>query len=210
MNLHGLYVYISDPAFRTLNRRSVPVIDGTPIVWLAKLLGLPVEQKHRVAWIDLIDPLLEAATTRGWRVFYLGSKSEVISAGLAEIRRIYPALAIEGHHGYLSPESAYRVQKRVQAFAPDILIVGMGMSVQEKWILDNERALHVPVIATAGACIEYVANAVRTPPRWLGAWGLEWLYRLATDPMRFWHRYLVEPWVVLIFLAARGLGKHQS
>lgn len=209
MNLHGLYVYRGDAAFRTLNRRSFPRIDGISIVWLAKLLGWPVGREHRVTWLDLIDPLLEAASARGWRVFYLGGKPDVVTAGLKEIRRRYAALAMEGHHGYVPPESAEQIRKTIQAFAPDILIVGMGMPVQEKWILDNEPALVVPVIATSGACIEYVARAVRTPPRWFGPLGLEWLYRLATDPIRFWRRYLVEPWVVLLYLAARGLRKHR-
>jgi len=209
LNLHGLYVYGGDAAFRTLNRRSFPRIDGISIVWLAKLLGWPVGREHRVTWLDLIDPLLEAASTRRWRVFYLGSKPDVVTAGLEEMRRRYPALAIEGHHGYVRPESTEQVRKSIQAFTPDILIVGMGMSVQEKWILDNEHALQVPVIATSGACIEYVARTVGTPPRWLGRCGLEWLYRLATDPIRFWRRYLVEPWVVLLFLAARGLRKQR-
>jgi N-acetylglucosaminyldiphosphoundecaprenol N-acetyl-beta-D-mannosaminyltransferase len=203
MNFHGLYVYKKDSSFRALNRRSLARIDGMSIVWLARLLGLPVHRTHRVAWLDLIRPLLGVAADRGWRMYYLGGSPDVVSDGIAEIRRTYSKIAIDGHHGYLAHDGGREVRDRIRAFAPDMLIVGMGMSVQEKWILENENALEVPVIATAGACIEYVAGAVKTPPRWLGPCGLEWLYRLTTDPKRFWRRYLIEPWTVLLFLGAR-------
>jgi len=206
MNFHGLYVYGRDATFRMVNRRSFPRIDGISIVWLGRLFGRPLRREHRVTWLDLIEPLLKAASACGWRLFYLGGEQDVVAAGLARIRGRYPALNIEGHHGYVRPESAEQVRERIQAFDPDILIVGMGMSVQERWILENEKALQVPVIATAGACIEYIAGAVKAPPRWLGPFGLEWLYRLTTDPKRFWRRYLIEPWAVLLFLGARLLN----
>jgi N-acetylglucosaminyldiphosphoundecaprenol N-acetyl-beta-D-mannosaminyltransferase len=191
VNLHGLYIYKRDASFRDMNRRSFPRIDGMSIVWLARLLGQPVERRHRVAWLDLIEPLLSAAADRRWRLYYLGSKAEVIRDGIAEIRRRYPSLAIDGHHGYVQHDLIEGVRKRIRAFAPDMLIVGMGMPIQEQWVLDNADKLDVPVIATSGACIEYIARAAKTPPRWLGQYGVEWVYRLATNPRRFWLRYLV-------------------
>jgi N-acetylglucosaminyldiphosphoundecaprenol N-acetyl-beta-D-mannosaminyltransferase len=210
MNFHGLYVYSKDASFRELNRRSLVHIDGVPVVWLARLLGHPVRRRHRVAWLDLIGPLLETAEKCDWRVYYLGGAPNIVRDGIAEIRRKYPTITIDGHHGYFARTCYPEVRDRIRTFAPDILIVGMGMSVQERWILENAEQLEVPVIATAGACIEYIARAAKIPPRWLGLYGLEWLYRLASNPKRFWRRYLLEPWAVLAFLAGRVLSARRS
>jgi N-acetylglucosaminyldiphosphoundecaprenol N-acetyl-beta-D-mannosaminyltransferase len=79
-------------------------------------------------------------------------------------------------------------------------MVGMGMPRQEYWVLDNLRNIQANVILTAGACLDYVAKAAPTPPRWIGHLGLEWLYRLLSDPVRLWRRYLLEPWFILKLL----------
>src|SRR5690606_21110319 len=77
-----------------------------------------------------------------------------------------------------------------------ILIVGMGMPRQEIWVYENRSSLSATVILTAGACMDYIAGAVPVPPRWLGPIGLEWAYRLATNPRRLATRYLLEPWAL--------------
>lgn len=93
-----------------------------------------------------------------------------------------------------------RVLARINAWHPDILLVGMGMGRQERWVLENRDRLDVPVVAVCGACIEYFAGSVKTAPRWLGPLGLEWAFRLLSDPRRFAWRYLVEPWLAIAFL----------
>jgi N-acetylglucosaminyldiphosphoundecaprenol N-acetyl-beta-D-mannosaminyltransferase len=98
----------------------------------------------------------------------------------------------------------------INAYRPHVLVVGMGMGRQERWIMDNLDRLEVNGIGTSGACIEYFAGAVPTPPRWLGPIGLEWLYRLCTNPRRFAWRYLVEPWLVLGFILGHMIHKPKT
>ena len=201
-NLHGLYVHARDPAFRALHDApdTCVHIDGTPILWLARAAGLRLGREHRTAWIDWFLPLMELVRAKGWRVFYLGGRPEVLAAGFAELRRRLPGLALDGHDGYFDQAHGSAgneaVIARINRFRPQILIVGMGMGRQERWISENLEALEVNCVGTCGACPEYFAGAVPTPPRWLGPLGLEWTYRLASDPARFWRRYLVEPWAV--------------
>ena len=71
------------------------------------------------------------------------------------------------------------------------------MPLQEHWILDNLNQIEANVILTAGACFDYIAGVVPSPPRWMGQIGLEWLSRLASEPRRLWKRYLLEPWYIL-------------
>ena len=85
----------------------------------------------------------------------------------------------------------------IAAFDPDVLMVGMGMPQQETWVLDNRAALKRAAIFTVGAAFDYEAGVQRTPPRWTGRLGVEWLARLASEPRRLAWRYLVEPWSLL-------------
>ena len=91
----------------------------------------------------------------------------------------------------------------IAQFHTDILMVGMGMPRQEHWIVDHLDRIPAHAILTAGACMDYVAGVVATPPRWMGRAGLEWLYRLGSEPGRLWRRYLLEPWHVLGFALRR-------
>lgn len=213
VNMHALHICRTDAAFRELTERSFVIIDGMPVVWLAQALGYPVGTVHRVTWVDLIWPLLGEAAERGWRVFYLGGRPEVLERGLARFRAEIGRLNIAGHHGFFDGPTedpgrlpAAEVVAEINRFDPDLLIVGMGMPRQEHWVLEHRPLLSARVIMTAGACIDYVAGAVATPPRWMGRWGLEWAYRLGGDPRRLWRRYLLEPWDVVAAAIANGAG----
>ncbi len=209
-NVHALYYNFKHEAFRRLHETSHVLIDGTPIVWLARLAGAPIRLPHRVAWIDMFWPLMNRAESEGWRVFYLGGAPEILSSGIERVESACPRLSIAAQHGYFDIDPGSRenadVVDMIERFAPDILIVGMGMPRQETWILQNLERLNAKAVLTSGACIEVIAGALPTPPRWMGRVGLEWVYRLLSTPRRCAHRYLVEPWVVLWLLLVHNLG----
>jgi N-acetylglucosaminyldiphosphoundecaprenol N-acetyl-beta-D-mannosaminyltransferase len=94
---------------------------------------------------------------------------------------------------------------RINRFGTDLLVVGMGTPIQEKWVHQHRVLFETPAILTAGACMEYVAGVVRTPPRWMGRYGLEWSFRLVENPRRFAYRYLVEPWILGLHLVRHSL-----
>jgi N-acetylglucosaminyldiphosphoundecaprenol N-acetyl-beta-D-mannosaminyltransferase len=213
-NLHSVRVVGSDERMRAFYEQADWIhVDGMGIVAMAKLLGRPLRRADRLTYVDMVAPLLQAAQRRGWRVAFLGWKPEVVERARAVLTERYPALPQFYHHGYFdpSPGSAEddRVVDALNAFAPDVLLVGMGMPRQEHWILDHRPLLPARAILPAGACLDYVAGAVPTPPRLLGRIGLEWLYRLVCEPHRLWRRYLVEPWFVARLLA-RELAGHAT
>jgi N-acetylglucosaminyldiphosphoundecaprenol N-acetyl-beta-D-mannosaminyltransferase len=211
-NLHSVRVVSSDERMQAFYAQADWIhVDGMGVVAMAKLLGLPLHPADRVTYVDLLPPLLQAAERRGWRVAFLGWKPEVVERARAVLTEQYPTLEQFYHHGYFdsSPGSAEdgSVVEALNAFAPDVLFVGMGMPRQEHWILDHRPMLNVRAILPAGACLDYVAGAVPTPPRVLGRTGLEWLYRLGCEPRRLWRRYLVEPWFVASLLARELAGQ---
>lgn len=212
-NLHSLYLYYRSPELRACYQRSHNMIDGMPVVWLARLLGHAVTRRDRLTYVDFIWPLLTLAERRGWRVCHIGQAPEVQQRALDTVRARLPALELLGIPGYFDhrPDSdgTREVLAQVQDFAPQLLLVGLGSPLQEQWIHRNRAQLHAPAVLSCGACMEYVAGQVGTPPRWMGRAGLEWSYRLWENPGRFAGRYLVEPWGLLYsMLRYRLSGRH--
>lgn len=205
-NLHSIYLHQRDEKLRAFYQMASLVhVDGMSIIAAGRLLGLPLRRVHRVTYVDWTAPLLETAAHRGWRVMCLGERSDVARRGAAELRRRHPGLVFEAVPGFFDPTPAgdenRAVLRRIHAFAPHVLMVGMGMPRQEHWIFDNLSALPPCVVLTSGAAVAYAAGRVPTPPRWAGAIGLEWAFRLFAEPRRLWRRYLLEPWSVLVILA---------
>jgi N-acetylglucosaminyldiphosphoundecaprenol N-acetyl-beta-D-mannosaminyltransferase len=220
-NLHSLYLLHRHPKLREFYT-SVrwTHIDGMPLVALGRLYGYPLERQHRVTLVDWTYPLMELAANKGWRVFHLGSSEGAAEKGAAQLRKLYPALQIEVSGGYFdarygSSENEAMLE-RINAYAPALLMVGMGMPRQELWTHENFPRLKADVIlSSVGAAFDYVAGAVPTPPRWSGRLGLEWAFRLAHDPARLFSRYFVEPWYILLLLLLdyprhRNDGKFRS
>ncbi len=197
-NLHSLYLFNKDKKFKKFFSQVKHIhIDGMPIVYLGRLLGYPLVRDNRITYLDWCDDIFKLAIKKNLRIFYLGSTPESGSTGLKVLKNKYPLLEIEWHHGFFDANKTTRennkIIKLINSSSTSILMVGMGMPRQECWIMDNFNDLQVNIILPCGACLDYLAGTIKTPPRWMGRIGLEWLYRLFVEPQRLWKRYLVEP-----------------
>jgi N-acetylglucosaminyldiphosphoundecaprenol N-acetyl-beta-D-mannosaminyltransferase len=205
-NLHSLYLYESDPTFSAPYRRASWVyIDGLPVVWLGRMVGLPLTAANRITLLDSFDLILGEAAQRGWRIFYLGSTAEVHVKGLAVLQQRHPELIISGRDGFFckdGPESE-KVIAEINRFKADILFVGMGMPTQERWLAKNREKLDASAILTSGGTLDYIAGDKYRPPAWAGKLGLYGIFRMFSDPRRLWRRYLFEPILLLKFLSVR-------
>jgi N-acetylglucosaminyldiphosphoundecaprenol N-acetyl-beta-D-mannosaminyltransferase len=206
-NLHSVYLFNRHAKLREFYSTVHSAhIDGMPLVALGRLYGYALRRNQRVTLVDWIYPLMELAASSGWKVFHVGSSKLSSERGAARLRKLYPSLQLEVNQGYFderydSAENEALVQ-RINAYAPDLLMVGMGMPRQEFWVHDNFARLKAHVIlSSSGAAFDYVAGIVPTPPRWSGRLGLEWAFRFADDPLRLFTRYLMEPWYILLLLA---------
>jgi N-acetylglucosaminyldiphosphoundecaprenol N-acetyl-beta-D-mannosaminyltransferase len=104
----------------------------------------------------------------------------------------FPRLRIGGHHhGYFKQENGVDVITQINKANPQILFVGMGMPLQEKWIMDNAEFLPACVMFDVGACFDFVAGEKPRCPNWMADHGLEWLFRFLMEPRRLWKRYLI-------------------
>lgn len=198
-NTHSLYLVARDPEMRDFyGRADLIELDSVPMILWGKLTGKPVSRRHRCTYLDWRADFWRLAARHGWRVFYLGGAPGVPELAAERLRERYPGVTISGRHGYFdagegSADNAAIVDE-INAFRPDIVLVGMGMPRQERWIAQNYDRLERGVVFSIGAAFDYEAGVQMAAPRWLSRLGFEWAFRLATSPRRLAHRYLVEPW----------------
>jgi N-acetylglucosaminyldiphosphoundecaprenol N-acetyl-beta-D-mannosaminyltransferase len=178
--------------------------DGQGVVWAARLLGTPLPE--RVAGIDLMDALMARAAERGWRVFVLGAKDEVLERAAAVLRERHRGLVLAGmRNGYFNPDEVEDVVEQIRAAAPDILFVAMGTPHKELFLAEHGPTLDVPLVMGVGGAIDVVAGITRRAPLAWQRLGLEWLYRLLQEPRRMFRRYAVTN-ARFAALLARALG----
>lgn len=192
-NLHSLFLYRRCSVVADFYRQcDACYVDGVGVLWLLRAAGLDTRQACRFSLMDCLPQFFDVAQRRRLRVFYLGGSELAVDRAEGWIEDAWPDLRIELHHGYLSDDEA--VETIINAFRPDVLLVGMGMPVQERWILDHRASLEVGAILQAGGTLDYYTGLQARPPERLSRLGLAWLYRLLNDPRRLWRRYLVTPW----------------
>ncbi|CAN5862315.1 hypothetical protein BH11VER1_BH11VER1_19860 [soil metagenome] len=188
--LHGL-----------LHRADMVVCDGTPLVWLSRLLGKALPE--RVAGSDLVPRLLARAEENGWSVFFLGGRENVLHQAVRNVQCMHPNLRIAGAYSPpftpLDMMDNANICARIRKSRADILLVSFGCPKQEKWIARNCEAAGVPVSIGIGATIDFLAGAVKRAPTWMRRSGLEWTFRLAQEPRRLLKRYATD-------LVVFGLG----
>lgn len=210
-NLHSLYSFFVSEDLRKYYSETTILVDGMPVIWLMKLCGKDVHREHRVTYVDFIIPLMKLARENNWNVYHIGQTADIQQRALEKIRLEVPGVSISGHHGYFdqTPESADSLEMihSVNSGKTHILLVGLGAPNQEAWVHAHREQIEAAAVFTCGACMEYVAGAVRTPPRWLGRLGLEWSFRLLENPRRFAFRYLVEPLLLALILLRNGVGQ---
>jgi len=180
--------------------------DGQSVVWAARLLGARLPE--RVAGIDLMTRLLEAADAKGYGVYVLGAQHEVLDTALERLRERYPRLRVAGSRdGYYADDEAGAVCEEIRASGADILFVAMSSPRKEYFLGERGEALGVPFTMGVGGSIDVIAGLTRRAPRLLQRAGLEWAYRLAQEPRRLARRYVVTnarfAWIVLRALLTR-------
>ncbi len=179
-----------DPDYAAILRAADAVYaDGQAIVWAAKFLGGSLPERVNAA--DFIIGFCRAAAAAGLRLYLLGSAPGVAAGAAGVFRRAVPGLDIAAaESGYLGEDDGV-VAARIRDAAPDLLILGRGVPLQEKWAWSLRSRLGCGAIWCVGAMFEYHSGLRARAPVWVRRFGLEWLFRLVLEPRRLWRRYLL-------------------
>jgi N-acetylglucosaminyldiphosphoundecaprenol N-acetyl-beta-D-mannosaminyltransferase len=185
---------------RIINTCALVNVDGMPVVWAARLLGKPL--KERVAGVDLFEALMRRASERGWRVFLLGARAEVVASVADTYRRRYPELVIAGwRDGYWQGEAEEAlVAEQVRASGADLLFVAIGSPKKEQFLGRWQETMRIPFAMGVGGTFDVAIGRVKRAPRWMQRAGLEWFYRFLQEPRRMFRRYFIEDMVFIWLL----------
>jgi len=194
VNAHGLNLCHGDEELRRFFAAAdVVFCDGAGVRLAARILGgrLP----ERITYADWLPRLAALAEERGFSLFFLGARPGVAGKAARRLRKAHPHLKIVGvRHGFFDHRAGStengEVVAEINAARPDILLLGLGMPLQERWLMENHRGLDFGVALTGGAVFDYASGRLRRGPRLLTDNGFEWLARLLVEPGRLWRRYL--------------------
>ena len=209
-NLNFLVTATADQAFReSVVDSDLSLVDGMPLVWLARVLGLPI--RERVAGSDLFEalrrddtPSSDHGTARGpLRVFFFGGPRGAAEHACARLNTEGGGLRCAGWHypgfGRVEDMSGQEIIDKINASGADFLLVSLGARKGQAWIVRNLPRLRVPVVSHLGAVVNFLAGSVRRAPTWMRRTGLEWLWRIKEEPA-LWARYAWDG-LVLVRLA---------
>ncbi len=190
-----------------MNHADVVNPDGMPLVWALRLLG--IRDAVRVYGPDFTLVLLSEAERIGVPVGFYGSTAIVLANLVAVVRRRWPNLNVSYAYAppFRPPTAAEdgSVIQEIKSSGTRLLFVGLGCPKQELWMASHKGKLNV-VMLGVGAAFDFLAGAKRQAPRWMMGLGLEWLFRLATEPRRLWKRYLKENPRFIVLFALQLLG----
>jgi N-acetylglucosaminyldiphosphoundecaprenol N-acetyl-beta-D-mannosaminyltransferase len=168
------------------------VPDGQPLAWALRKLGHEID--GRVYGPELMERACARAATSGQRFYLYGGRDERALAQLAaNLLDRHPQLQLAGGysppHRPLSDAELDEIAARINAAAPDVVWIGIGVPKQEKWMAAMRERLDAPVLIGVGAAFDFHAGLVPQAPAWMQRRGLEWLFRLMQEPRRLWKRY---------------------
>ncbi|MFN6474686.1 WecB/TagA/CpsF family glycosyltransferase [Nostoc sp. DedQUE07] len=176
-----------------LNKADLVFCDGFGVMVGARFNGYSMQSAHRMTAPDYIEDLAFKCEQENLSLFLLAGKPGVVDKAITKLGLIAPNLRVQGHHGYFDKSGKENdlVIEKINKFQPDILYIGFGMPLQERWILDNFNKIETIVFLPLGACLDFYTDSIYRGPRWLTDNGLEWLTRLITEPTRLADRYIV-------------------
>jgi N-acetylglucosaminyldiphosphoundecaprenol N-acetyl-beta-D-mannosaminyltransferase len=192
VNVDKIVQASKDPELRRIiNKSDLSSVDGMPIVWASRLLGKPL--KERVTGVDLFDVLMKRAAEKGWRIYLLGAKEDVVAKVKSYYESICPDIAIVGYrNGYWTATEEAQVVDDITASKADLLFVALGSPEKERFLSRYQEEMKVPFAMGVGGTFDVMSGKVKRAPVWMQKSGFEWFYRFLQEPRRMFKRYFIE------------------
>lgn len=178
---------------RLLNEPGLNFPDGAPVVWFMRARAGLSRRPRRVRGPSLFHEVLDRGRTTAVRHFFLGTTESTLASLQGEINARFPGTIVAGHHappyGPLSESFLDECARQVQASNANLVWVALGTPKQDFVASYLAEKLRMPAIGI-GAAFDFTAGTAKEAPLFIQRSGLEWAFRLATEPRRLWRRYL--------------------
>jgi N-acetylglucosaminyldiphosphoundecaprenol N-acetyl-beta-D-mannosaminyltransferase len=176
------------------------VCDGMPLVWLSRYFK--PELPERVAGSDMVFRLFAEADGRKWKVFFLGSDAKTLSQTKTILAERYPGMDVVGTFsppfGTVDSWANEEILGQIAASKPDLLLVAVGCPKQEYWISKFHKEAGVPLSIGIGASLDFICGTQTRAPLWVQKIGMEWMWRLGTNPKRLLKRYAKDLYYLVV------------
>lgn len=201
-NAHTMVTAEKDPELaKALSAKDLLLADGSGVRWGSALLGTPLT--YNLNGTDLVPALCEAGARKGLSVYLLGADPGVADEAATKLTQSYPGLTIAGtRNGFFAHSQTEEVLSEIREANPHLLLVAMGVPLQEVWIDKHADSLPGITCMGVGGLFDFVALRVMRAPNWMRRTGFEWLWRMMMEPQRLWKRYVIGN-AVFIGLVAR-------
>ncbi len=189
LNAHCVNISFFDFEYREiLQKADLVYAGGQGVVWAARFLGTPLPERINI--LDFFDILVQELKERKITIYLLGGREGTVKKTEEALKS--KGLKIVGSRdGFFAKSEEQEIIQEINTLKPNILMVGMGVPKQEKWIYNHINMLNVNLCWSVGAAFDWLSGQRKRAPRWMSKFGLEWLYRLCQQPKRLWKRYLL-------------------
>jgi N-acetylglucosaminyldiphosphoundecaprenol N-acetyl-beta-D-mannosaminyltransferase len=211
--MHGVMECQRDQELRRIhNAAGLVSTDGMPLVWLCRIKG--PRRTERVYGPDLMLALCSRSQTTGYRHFLYGASADVLDDLTSRLQTRFPLLNVVGSYAPpfrpLNPFEDSQIIDLIKAARPDVVWVGLSTPKQERWMAEHVQQLGAPVLIGVGAAFDFHSGRKRQAPRWMQRSGLEWFFRLVSEPRRLYRRYLVNIPLFAYYLGMEALGLRRT
>ncbi len=186
---------------QAVNESSLSVPDGFSLILLARLNGYRL--RRRVYGPELMNNFLKVSQSKGYSHLFYGSTEDTLNKLQLKLKEKVPNLNIAGFHSppfeKVTEEEKEDIIGKINRASPDVLWVGLGCPKQQLWMYEHKSKLKVPVMVGVGAAFDFLAEVKPQAPSWMRDHGLEWLFRLGSEPKRLWRRYLIANSLFLVY-----------
>jgi N-acetylglucosaminyldiphosphoundecaprenol N-acetyl-beta-D-mannosaminyltransferase len=192
-NVHSVVTTTQDIEFKmAINNADMSTPDGAPIAWALRRFGFRTQE--RINGPDLMWKYLTLAEDAAQKVFFYGSTEETLRKLRVVLAKQFPRLQIAGTYSPpfrpLTRQEDHEIVEMINSSGANVVFVGLGCPKQEKWMADHRGRIRAVMIGV-GAAFDYHSGVVKRAPLWWQRNGLEWLYRLGSEPRRLFLRYAV-------------------
>jgi N-acetylglucosaminyldiphosphoundecaprenol N-acetyl-beta-D-mannosaminyltransferase len=187
-----------------VNAADLVTPDGSGLIKGAKILGTPLLE--RVSGVDICREICAMSAEMGFSIFFLGSEPGIAEAAAENLQKQFPGMHVAGvRHGFFKPDQDAEIVALVRESGASVLLAGMGIPRQEKWIKQYLNELGVCIAIGVGGSMDIFSGKVKRAPIWMQNHGLEWIFRLCQDPSKI-KKVAILPKFLIMVVKEKVLG----